>query len=186
MRPKGFAGDTSTVGMVLLAVLVALVGGTGVWMIGESRERVQKQILKEHSLTAHLQAELVGAEVASRLRLVGSYASRPSIIEAAERNNWGDIADQLERFVREDGDFSSAAITDARGDIRALRVSDASMVGNEAPYRNNFYRAVSEGEPFVSEASFCPAGTVVSGSCCRQGSRRRRGVSWASSRSSPT
>lgn len=154
-------------GLVLLVALVILVGGAGVWMIIESRERVQAHILEEHSMVARLEAGLVAAELSARLRLIESYATRPSVIEAAERGDWAEIDRQLERFLREDDDFAGAAATDAEGAIRALHSTEPSMAGNESPYRDIFYRAIEEEEPFVSDAFFLP------------GAQRRFGVAFS-------
>lgn len=141
-------------GIILLGALVALVGINGILLIREARRQVHAHILKEHSLSAQHQAQIIGGELVGRLRLVESYASRPSIVEAAARRDWSEISSQLTDLLRTDDDFFGAAFADADGELHVLEASEPAMAGRQSPYRNNVYRALSGEYSYVSDAFF--------------------------------
>ncbi len=151
---KKLVPESSKMGIILLGALVALVGINGILLIREARRQVRAHILKEHSLIAKHQADTIGVELMGRLRLLESYANRPSIAEAAARQDWNAISSQLTDLLRTDDDFSGAAFADADGEIHVLESSEPAMAGRKSPYRDNVYRALSGEYSYVSDAFF--------------------------------
>lgn len=139
-------------GVALLVVLVLVVAGGAAWEIVQNRSGLRERALERSLLQARLQAGVIAASVAGRLKLVEGFARRPSLIRAIEQERWPQTAAHLDDLVQIEGGFTGAAILDRRGIVRSSRPADTSGVGEDRSFRDYFTEALDRKEAYLSES----------------------------------
>jgi PAS domain S-box-containing protein len=145
-------------------LIVALVAGTALWQVVESRRTFREQILSDGKVAAGIASAVVRAELSGHLRLVEGVAGRQDLATLVVDENWQVASVFLKGILDVDPDLGSAALFDARGRLWARAPSDPSVVGKGFSFRDDFRGAFRTGRPYVSEVflqSGAPRAVVV-------------------------
>lgn len=139
-------------GGVLLVLLLVLVAAAGVWQLQESRTAAREQVMREHLVRARLDAAVVSADLAARLKLVEGFARRPSLESALVVGNRRAMASELRDLVSVEPSFHSAELIAADGRVSATYPAGSAEIGSDRSFRDYFRRSMMSEDPHLSDA----------------------------------
>ena len=138
--------------LILVALVpVALLSASSIVL---ASNQVTSVVNKQVKTTAAVSAVVIGEQTTDLLRLVRSYATRPSLVLTLSGKGGADttINQNLAALARANPGISAAFITDMHGISRYTYPIEPSVIGMNFSYRDWFKGLIASGHPYVSSA----------------------------------